>query len=76
LVPIRVEFGGDGVTDVEEDLPAIVHTDPRSPGDLTSIVLDCEYALLGTLLRADTVEQAASVLAAVADEDFANCWLG
>jgi hypothetical protein len=63
------------VTDVEEDLPAIVHTDPRSPGDLTPIVLDCEYALLGALLRADTVEQAASVLAAVADEDFANPWV-
>ena len=60
---------------VGEDLPAMVHTDPRSPGDVTPIVLDCEHALLGALLRSDTVQDAADVLAAVADEDFADPWV-
>jgi hypothetical protein len=60
---------------IGDDIPAIVHTDPRSPGDRTPIVLDCEHALLGALLRSDTVHDAAVVLAAVADEDFANPWV-
>jgi hypothetical protein len=60
------------VTAVEEGLPPIVHTNPRSPGDRTPVVLSCEHALLGALLRCEVVEQAATVLAAVADEDFAN----
>lgn len=63
------------MAEVSDDLPAMVHADPRSPGDRTPIVLDCEHALLGTLLRSDTVEQAATVLAAVADDDFANPWV-
>jgi hypothetical protein len=63
------------VADVEEDPAAIVHACPCSPGDRTPIVLDCEYALLGALLRSETVEQAAVVLAAVADEDFAHPWV-
>jgi hypothetical protein len=60
---------------VEDDLPAIVHTDPRSPGDLTPVVVDCEHALLGALLRSETVQDAVGVLAAVADEDFADPWV-
>jgi hypothetical protein len=60
------------VRNVDEDPPAIAHSDPRSLGDRTPVVLDCEHALLGTLLRAGTVDQAASVLAAVADADFAD----
>jgi len=60
---------------LEDDLPAIVHTDPRSPGDLTPIVVDCEHALLGALLRSETVQEAVDVLAAVADEDFADPWV-
>lgn len=63
------------MADVEEDPAAIVHACPCSPGDRTPIVLDCEYALLGALLRSETVEQAAWVLAAVADEDFAHPWV-
>lgn len=55
--------------------PAIAHADPRSHGDRTPVVLDCEHALLGTLLRAETVSEAAGVLAAVADDDFANPWI-
>jgi hypothetical protein len=55
--------------------PAIAHTNPRSHGDRTPVVLDCEHALLGTLLRAQTVTEAAGVLAAVADDDFANPWI-
>ncbi len=52
--------------------PAIGHTNPRNPGDRTPVVLDTEHALLGALLRAQTVADAASVLVAVADEDFAD----
>jgi hypothetical protein len=63
------------MAEAEDDLSAIVHSDPRTLGDRTPIVLDCELALLGTLLRSDVVEQAASVLAAVADEDFADPWV-
>jgi hypothetical protein len=60
---------------VEEGPPTIARTDPRSPGDLTPVVLDCEYALLGVVLRADRVEQAAWVLAAVIDDDVADPWI-
>lgn len=55
-----------------DDPAAIVHGCPCSPGDPTPIVLDCELALLGALLRSDAVEQAMVVLSAVADEDFEN----
>lgn len=60
------------MTDVEEDSSAIAHACPYCPGDRTPIVLDCEFALLGALLRSESVKQAATVLAAVADEDFAH----
>lgn len=58
-----------------DDPAAIVHACPCSPGDPTPIVLDCELALLGALLRSYSVEQAMVVLTAVADEDFENPWI-
>jgi hypothetical protein len=64
------------MAEVEPELSAIAHTDPRSHGDRTPVVLDCEYALLGALLQSETTEQAVTVLGAVADEDFANPWFG
>jgi hypothetical protein len=64
------------VTDVDDTPPAIAHTDPSSPGDLTPVVLDCEYGLLGAVLRSDSVEQVADVLAMVTEHDFADPKVG
>src|SRR5262245_34553897 len=60
------------MTTIPDEPPVIAHSDPCTPGDRTPVVLDAEHALLGALLRAGSVAEAASVLGAVGDEDFAD----
>src|ERR1041385_4152899 len=64
------------VTDVDDTPPAIAHADPRSLGDPTPVVLDCEYGLLGAVLRSESLQQAADVLAMVTEHDFADPKVG
>lgn len=64
------------MTAVDDTPPAIAHTDPGTLGNPTPVVLDCEYGLLGALLRSESVEQATEVLAMVTEADFADPKVG